>query len=310
MEKMGRKKTTVTIGGDATEMLMMEKMGRKKTLETRAFASRLEMKALWGEDCVYARPKFPTMTIPEIIEFLIESAKGHGSLFKYTQIDKMEKMLASKKLFLSRLSEMNDLDEYANVKGADRTYVASFSFGSIESMEMWKMYGGEPTESVRLGFKGASVRRAISSQKFYKVKVVGNEGGIEYPEIDPADIEWVSFHDVMYKYGTALMWNHKVMGTGRCPELKKVWSIKELQTFVKRYGWFVESETRLVVRLKAGTANCERIAMDFEDPIKGMCVLSGPVSSKMLRIRRAFTRNGVDVGADRIADSTYEVDFK
>ena len=289
---------------------MIETMGRKKALETRAFASRLEMKALWGEDCAYGRPKSPTMTVLEIIEFLKESAKGHESVFKYTQIDKMEKMLASKKLFLSRLSEMNDLDEYANVEGADRTYVASFSFGSIESMEMWKMYGGEPTESVRLGFKGASVRRAISSRKFYKVKVVGYEGEVEYPKINPDDIEWISFHDVMYKYGTALMWNHKVMGSGRCPDLKNVWSIKELQTFVKRYGWFAESETRLVVRLKAGTADCKRIAMDFEDPIKGMCVLSGPVSSKMLRIRRAFARNGVKDGTDRIADSTYEVDFK
>ena len=289
---------------------MMETLGRKKELEARAFASRLEMRALWGEDCPYGQPKSPTMTVPEIVEFLQESAKGHENVFKYTQIDKMEKMLASRKLFLSRLSEMNDLDEYTNVEGADRTYLASFCFGAMESMEMWRMYGGEPTESVRLGFNGSSVRKAISSKKFYKVKVVGYEGEVDYPVISPDDVEWVSFHDVMYKYGHALMWNHRVMGEGRCPDLADVWSVKALQTFVKRYGWSAESETRLVVRLKAGVADCKRIALDFLDPIKGMSVLSGPVSSKMRRIHRVFTRNGLEVENRRIADSTYEVDFE
>lgn len=288
----------------------MKMMGRKKILETRAFASREEIAALLGADCPYAKPKTSTMTVHEIIEFLRASAEGHKDIFKYTQIDKMEKMLGSKKLFLSRLSEMNDLDEYTNVDGADRTYVACFCFGAIESMEMWKMYGGDPIQSVRLGFTGSSVRRAISEPlKFYRVRVVGYEGEIEYPEIDADDIEWVSFHDVMYKYGQALMWNHKVMGASRCPELGDVWSVKELQTFVKRYGWAAECETRLVVRLKAGAADCKRIAIDFDEPIKEMKVVSGPVTSKMARIRRAFERNGLEVESGRIADSAYEANL-
>ena len=88
----------------------MYMLGRKKDLEHRMFSDRRDLSAQ------YRQKNVGTVTIPEIIEFLKLSARSHKRIYKYTKLSRVEEMISSKYLCLSRLTEMNDLQEYKNVK--------------------------------------------------------------------------------------------------------------------------------------------------------------------------------------------------
>lgn len=277
----------------------------KKDLEKRMFAPRIEL----SDDLM--PPKKETVTVDDIVEFLRLSAKSHRRLFHYTKIGCLGGMLRSRKLYLSRLSEMNDLLEYTKTPDANRIYIASFSYGSCENMAMWKMYGGLPSESVRLGFEAKYVIDAIGERdghSIYKVcdeKSSGKEDKGNIIHINEVE-DW-SFHDVAYKYGNALYWNHNVIGTGRCRELQNAFSVKEFATYVKNSGWMSENEVRLTIKLRTHVPGLRQIAVDFEEPIKNMSIIIGPEKDKGVLIDRLVEDYPI---RGSIVRSEYKVDLK
>lgn len=286
-------------------------MERKKQLEMRAFASRRDIAAEVPDGGRYLEKGVETITSDEFAEFLTLSAKGHKSFYKYTSISHLPGMLKSKRLYLSRLSEMNDLDEFLYTKDANRIYLASFSFGEIENMGMWRMYGGDVNESIRLEFDGDAVKRfLVEKGKVYQViEKDGKPTSDEGPEIGEEEIEQWSFRDVAYKYGKAVLWNGKACGPGRCKEFENPFNIPALAGFVKRNGWSYENETRLVVKLKHAHHEWKRIAVDFNDAIESVKVLIGPASSKRTRVLRAFADSDFEIDGERIKNSSYLADL-
>lgn len=279
---------------------------RKKDIETRMFASR-DVFTKDASSFAMSKHKKETVTPAEIAEFLHLSAISHKSFFRYVKMRRIDDLFRTGRLYLSRLSEMNDLTEYANSKDANRTYLVSFSFGAVENMAMWKLYGGNPEESVRLEFGRNEVVKCLSEGGKHKVYRVDSYGNSTDDII--SDVEDWSFHDVAYKYGKSLYWNHKVVGTGRCRSLSNPFAIPVLENKVKNYGWMSENEVRLVIKLKDAIPDLKRIAVDFRGAIQGMKIRLGPVCSKRMRLRRVLENRGVEWNDNRISESIYEVEL-
>ena len=280
---------------------------RKKKLEALMFDVREELRSQKEKEL--ASSKKETVSCADIAEFLQLSALGHKKLFHYTKMENVRGILESKQLYLSRLSEMNDLNEYRGTRDADRTYLACFSFGEEENMAMWKMYGGSPDESVRIQFGGATVAKCIGKHDHQKVYPVRLSDDCQKGDEPQLEIEEWSFHDVAYTYGKALMWNRKVVGTGRCRGLSDPYAIPELKNRVKDFGWNSESEVRLVIRLTKSVPGLSRIAVDFDKPISSMSVLLGPSLSKQTKFKCMLERSGKKLDDARIKESSYEVKF-
>lgn len=282
---------------------------RKNNLEMRMFASRGELlrNAKDSSSLAMSKSQMETVTPAEIAEFLHLSAISHKAFFCYVKMCRIDDLFRTGRLYLSRLSEMNDLSEYVNSRDANRTYLACFSFGVMENMAMWKLYGGCPEESVRLEFGGQEVVKYLSECGKHKVYRVDSSGSIT-DDVTPDVEEW-SFHDVAYKYGQSLCWNHKVIGTGRCRLLSNPFKISELENRIKSYGWMSENEVRLVIKLKAAIPNMKHVAVDFRGAIQGMKIRLGPVCSKRMRLHRIFDNRGIEWDDSRISESKYEVEL-
>lgn len=284
---------------------------RKKALEERMFAPRVEL----ADELL--PPKTETVTVDEIVEFLQLSAKSHQKLFHYTRFTCLDGMLKTHKLYLSRLSEMNDLNEYTKTPDANRIYLACFSYGSPENMAMWRMYGGSQDESIRLGFKANDVVASIGGKDGHKIYKVNGDNSCSDKKIPLSNVEMWSFHDVAYKYGDALCWNHNVVGIGRCRALQNVFGVREFAGYVKNFGWMSENEVRLMIKLRQPIPGLKRIAVDFIKPIKNMAVISGPVKTiasgsvkgKKVLIQRIFEECSYNPD-EKITSSDYAVDFK
>ena len=257
---------SVTVQGNGVEKDYMYMLGRKKDLEHRMFSERRNLSAQ------YRQKNVDTVTISEIIEFLKLSARSHRRIYKYTKLSHVEEMISSKNLSLSRLTEMNDLQEYKNVKKSDCTYLACFSFGEHENMAMWEMYGREECESVCVSSSCTDVLRCVEKNK---IEVLDGEGCV---------IKGVEVDDWSYVYGKALVWKYKVIGSSRCKVLSDPFRIKTLQSFIKDYGCASENEVRIIIRFKTCILSLKHI-FDFRKAIENMTVLTGRVSDKLIKAK-------------------------
>ena len=260
-------------------------------LKLKMFGDR-EQLVRFSDDGDLTQSNVRTVSVSDVKEFLDKAALSHRTFSHYTRIGAMKGMIMSRRFYLSRLSEMNDLDEYHAVADADKTYVACLSYGALENMAMWRTYGGSGEDSVRLVFNAKTVLPYMSEKRtIYEVKEEAHgpscERGKEIPESEIGD--W-SFHDVGYQYGKALMWNRQVIGTGRCAELGDA-SNGNFAGYVKSFGWMTENEVRLVVRLKVAHPEWKHIAVDFAKAIESMTVVSGPCYPKKSRIEDICREN-------------------
>jgi hypothetical protein len=261
----------------------------KGELEKRMFAHRKLLETFAAGK--YAQAKSETVTVDEIVKFLQLSASGHKRIYRYTNTDRLKEMLSTKRLSLSRLLEMNDLREYQDVKDADRIYIACFSFGKLENMAMWMMYGRDTTKSLRVSFDNKRIQKCIGNLKSKK-GIFKDACGKE--SISEDSIESVSFHDIAYVYGTALMWNHKIVGMSRCRDLSDPKKVEKLQTYIKDYGWASENEVRLLIKLKKCDPELKRIYIDFESAIKSLEVVVGPRDDKCAKIKGLLSMYGLN----------------
>lgn len=262
-------------------------------LKLKMFGDR-EQLVRFSDDGDLTKSKVRTVSVAEIREFLDKAALSHRTFSQYTRIGAMNGIMKSKRLYLSRLSEMNDLDEYHAVADADKTYVACLSYGALENMAMWRTYGGSGEDSVRLVFNAKTVLPYLSEKgTIYEVKEDAHGPSFERCKAIPeSEIDDWSFHDVAYQYGKALMWNRQVIGTGRCAELEDA-SNGNFAGYVKSFGWMTENEVRLVIRLKVVHPEWKHIAVDFAKAIEDMTVVSGPFYPKKARIEDFCRENGM-----------------
>ena len=250
---------------------------RFSELKIKMFAAREKISKIIEGGAKFVTSGRETVTVEEIKEFLHLAALSHKAFFQYTRLSSLQGILKTRHLYLSRLSEMNDLDEYENTTDADRIFITSMSYGGMENMALWRTYGGCGGGAVRMAFDARETVRALNTMhRIFDVKEgqYGPTGEIG-SEIGQGEIADWSFHDVAYKYGQALFWNHQVVGKGRCLALNNVWNAK-LDGYVKNFGWASENEVRLVVKLKKAKPERKHIAVDFNDVIEKMRIVTGP----------------------------------
>ena len=231
------------------------------------FAPRKDLADIFGEE--YGKPKSQIVKPEDIAKYLSCAAEKHETFCRYMPMARMVDLFKSNMLYLSRLSEMNDLFEYKGaLEDAGRTYLVSFSHMGMENLAMWKLYGGRQDESVRLSFPGKIVAEVLGKrQRVYKVDA---DESCDLESDISEDVESWSFHDVGYVYGQAICHEHRgyVVGVGRCKALERPYEISELANMLKNYGWINEGETRLVIKLKKRIPGLKRIAIDFSKPLE------------------------------------------
>lgn len=287
---------------------------KKIQLQTRMFAPSVEvmlgkekLKDLAGR--AKKEKGSVCVSVKEVKEFLELSAESHRSFFKYTRLQRLKNILEDKTFVLSRLSEMNDINECDKTEDANRIYVGCLAFGIEENMSMWRMYGGEPDDiAVRLEFKGTDIRKLFGSSGKCRIYKGEMKGGTLVKGEEVKDCEYEkSFHDVAYLYGDALLWRRKVMGISRCPDIRH--SVR-FATYVKSYGWANEDEVRFAVTLKKTIPGLKHLVVDFESAIKNMKVLIGPAISRKRKVERVMAEYGFGIENGQVSESRYEADFQ
>lgn len=237
----------------------MEK--RKKNVAERLFSDNQPKSTSFGE----------------IREFLDARGGLHKTYYHYTSLAPAITMLGKKYIFLTKGSELNDLQEFktGNQDEWNRSYLACFSFGMLENIAMWKMYGGNDSKtSLRLGFSGKAFRRWLAG--FRKAPAAFKVRGDGISPIKTA-IEDVSLHDVAYLKGSALQWGRWLVTRNQLAEIQKAQSIPEMTTYVKDWGWAYEAEVRLVIRFEKPLKGVKTIAVDFTEGMNGMAIVKGPM---------------------------------
>lgn len=286
----------------------------KRELEKKIF-ERSEL-ALIGKEALeelknreIARNGRITVSADDVKMFLRLAAKGHRSFFKYMRLAYLKAFLKSKCLVLSRMSEMNDWTECSETEDADKIYLGCLSYGSMENMAMWKMYGGGPEDvAVRLEFKGTDVRKCLGEKgKCCIYRGEWKDGRLVKGKlVEESDVDGKSFHDVAYFYGKALMWDRKVVGKSRCSDVLEP---RNFATYAKNFGWANENEVRFVVKLKERVPGLTHLLVDFESAMKNMKILIGPRISPAARVCRIMRESDFGIDEQRISESQYEADL-
>lgn len=236
------------------------------------------------------------LTVTDVTKFLQLAAAGHRWLYQYTNLDSLRKMWESKKLYLTLAQHLNDQIEYTACDPMKwkTCYLACFSFGSVENMGMWKMYGRKATDSIRLAFPGRELRDAI--KKVVKAHSVylpgeGKNGIVDYKTWKQPNLD-ISFHDVIYEYGRhyeiedsngnhrhrlgTMLWNRKMALEKSCHVFDNYRDYPEFATYVKDVIWAYENETRLVIQSEKVDPQPPKIAIDISKVLERVTVQLGP----------------------------------
>lgn len=255
--------------------LNTEEKARKKELEDNLFKERPKEEKTehlrW-----HVRPK-------EVLDFLRLAARSHQYLFQYTDLNALKGMLSSRKLWLTRATDLNDMKEFAGYRTPRNAYVASFTMTHRENMGMWWMYGLRGQERplkvpVRLQFGAVAIQKVIAGAE----KAVWTPNGKKELEVERVD-----FFDVLYQFSkrgengasgsassAAVAWNGKTANAKRCPGAFDN-AVAQFPGFVKEGGWDYERETRLVVYLRKSVPY-DKIAIEFGPALDTMRVCTGP----------------------------------
>ena len=151
------------------------------------------------------KTEFSSITSPEeLCEFLRCKGSRHKAYFQYTDMSALAGMLSSNTIWLTRADELNDLAECNGMSKEEKgkTYIASFTFGSMESVAMWFLYPRDHKAAVRVKFSqkmmNALQKMLKSTCRAYSTK----EGdSTEYL------IEEFYFSDIIYAHNGSLEYN-------------------------------------------------------------------------------------------------------
>ena len=257
----------------------------------------------------------------DVKHFLIESGRNHKNYFHYTGISRLRRIVSSKSLFLTYGADMNDQVEFmqGDPEKWKRTYLACFSFGALENIGMWSMYGHGPRESVRLCFPGKAMRTALAKWQMEHSFTIPDIPENKVSDVDHANIrdyvEGIELQDVLYSYAKAketddgvkrgsVLWNHRIANDTRCDEFRAAFDSHELSTFVKDARWAYESEVRLVVSFSKEIKGLRKVALDISSLLPEMSILLGPTYSKRLAVE---SLDGIE--QDKVSESDYPIDF-
>jgi len=228
-------------------------------------------------------------SLDEIRDFLVRRGSLHkNGYYHYTNLSAWLGMKAVKKIHLSLGRRMNDLAEpdKGDVEKWRRTYVASFSFGKLENVAMWGIYGNPFDEALRIRFGRGDVLEDVRKIKDRQAKIFSvkktEDSQFKYVDLSDEICERteISLHDIGYWTGRSLYWDGNKMSARRCPDIGEAPRRRDMTGFVKNVAWQYERETRLVITLPNSVVRPpDMIAIPFEAAIDNAEVLRGPCTT-------------------------------
>ena len=212
--------------------------------------------------------------VEEIREYLETKGPWHTFFFQYTTLKALQGMLESQKLFLTRMDKLNDALE---CRGAEerkkRVYIASFSFGTAESMAMWSMYGAPYKQGIRLTIPRRAITKTLKD--FAKKPVLYfTETGHEIPFGGNATLKMM---DVVYAHNGSLEHHREKLLKKQGDFVADAKDDPVLAFCIKNEIWLAECETRMVLEL-AEELPCdeEKVAIDFDYAVDNLEVTGSP----------------------------------
>lgn len=260
--------------------------------------------------------------VDDIVYMLNRKGERHNrGYYLYTTIDAMRGIFKNKKLHLTRASEMNDQLEFVRFDKErwSRIYMACFSFETNESMGMWRMYGGEPDESVRLTIPRKELVDRLAfwrdnlSSAVFKAKR-GEGGSFSYHPLGDVNAH-LSLHDVIYQHkgqrGLGFIhYQGMYSGAKRASVFQDASKCHKLTSYVKDAIWEYEKEVRLVLEFDQKLEDdCCVLALDIDPLLEKMSVLLGPCDSKETRAMDILKTAKLDTKVE-VKNSAAKVKFK
>lgn len=219
-------------------------------------------------------------SIQDLITFLETKGQNHNWYYHYTTWDSFVKIYTGKSFLLTRgnASKINDQHE-AIMKGSyeewNKTYLASFSFGSAENMAMWGLYGLPWEDAVRIAIPKKEMLNWLHSiHNAEKWGENNNGGSVELCKVCLNDIVYVNGdrNDPYYQLTHAD--NHWTVNNEG--EFAHVGERPIMTGYIKNFAWSYEHEVRLKITIR-DHANSDKIKISIPDStISSLIITTGP----------------------------------
>lgn len=219
-------------------------------------------------------------TVQELIDYLELKGKNHKKYYHYTTWDSLEKIYENKSFLLTRGNSLNINDQHeAIMKGSyqewNKTYIASFAFGSSENMAMWGLYGLPWEDAVRIAIPQKAMLSWLDSIKTAEVwNPQRKNGAIDNIRACLNDIVYVNgkkddeYYQLTHAGSNWNVYNEKAFH--RFDE-------SSLMTgYIKNYAWHYENEVRLKITTPFDV-HCEKIKIDIPlETLNSFEITTGP----------------------------------
>lgn len=223
-----------------------------------------------------SKKKFSEMSdAKEIVEYLKKvlgrpgMKKETASLFHYSSIEKICKIIDGGYLWLGSTADMNDYLEHVGIQD-NSLYFISFSKAE-ENMGMYKMYAPGPQGvMMRISFETAEqIKENLPRNKSgkYLVNVV-KKNKVTDEQVE-ADVYWTS---VCYKKLHSDMIQADSVKNN---QIKSPLNNSDLAGFIKLFGWEYEKEVRLCARVNKQLDRGDKIAIKLPEDFSPT-IVTGP----------------------------------
>ena len=216
----------------------------------------------------------------ELIQYLEKKCCNHKFYYHYTNWENFEKIMEYGTFLLTRgnARSINDQHE-AKMKGNynvwDRTYIASFSFGSSENIAMWGLYGLPRKDAIRICIPKAEMIEWLNSIEEISV-------WDESQEVDFVNDFEKTLTDIIYIYGKknspgfTLTHSFENATKNNSGEFLNFDELPEMTGYIKNYAWRYENEVRLKIKSNL-YLGCEKICLHLpQSLIDSITITTGP----------------------------------
>ncbi len=260
--------------------------------------------------------KFKTIkTSTNLIQYLDDinkRLKDCDYLSHYTNYDKLLKILNSKKIFLSKADNMNDMLEYKNGDKNiwDKLYFMSLIMNRRENIGMWAVYSQPWNKSVKITFMKKDVQEWLSNLD--KIYIVEKNEKIKEKPIK-INKEKVFLSSVAYTNTESLDMNTEIekvtWNTVENTNFHKASKKKELTGYIKDAAWSYEREIRVKVMFNHNITY-HRIALDISSLMQNMIITTGPLFEGSIYQKLMMDLSGVEGCKFTFDQSIFQNNFK
>ena len=195
--------------------------------------------------------------IDSLINELERKGQNHNYYYHYTTWESAKRIMEGQSFLLTRGNSLNINDQQeAITKGAwkvwNKTFIASFSFGSSENMAMWGLYGLPWEDAVRLCIPKREMLNWVASIDHVELWRDGHiHGDITHPNVVLTDLVYVDG----IKGSNQLRLTHAQASRTipNDPRLRDLDKDPRMTGYIKNYAWHYENEVRLKIRLPYDT---------------------------------------------------------